>query len=107
MSALPPAIVKGELILLIEGTSEALLLDMRQIDMRGIEQPQTEQVIRGPREGYVEKLENNLALLRYRLQSTDFRISPAIISARSGRPIPSGVKAPICLMFLCTKKRIS
>lgn len=55
----------------------------------------------------MEKLENNLALLRYRLQSTDFRISPAIISARSGRPIPSGVKAPICLMFLCTKKRIS
>lgn len=74
LSALPPAIVKGELVLLIEGVSEALLLDMRQIEMRGVEQPQTEQVIRGPREGYVEKLENNLALLRYRLQSTDFRI---------------------------------
>lgn len=76
---LPAAAVKGELILLIEGTAEALRMDMRQVDLRGVEQPQTEQVIRGPREGYVEKLENNLSLLRYRLQSTDFRIeiSPA------------------------------
>lgn len=48
ISVLPDAAVKGELILLIEGVPEALVLDMRQIDMRGVEQPQTEQVIRGP-----------------------------------------------------------
>lgn len=83
ISSLPPAIVKGELVLLIEGVDEALLLDMRQIDMRGVEQPQTEQVIRGPREGYVEKLENNLALLRYRLQSTDFRIEISPLGTRT------------------------
>ena len=80
---LPAAIVKGELILLIEGVPEALVMDMRQIDMRGVESPQTEQVIRGPREGYVEKLENNLSLLRYRLQSTDFRIDISPIGTRT------------------------
>ncbi|OKP81664.1 spore gernimation protein GerA [Paenibacillus sp. P3E] len=83
LSALPPAIVKGQLILLIEGSSEALMLDMRQIDIRSVEQPQTEQVIRGPREGYVEKLENNLSLLRYRLQSTDFRIEISPLGTRT------------------------
>lgn len=83
ISVLPDAAVKGELILLIEGVPEALMLDMRQIDMRGVEQPQTEQVIRGPREGYVEKLENNLSLLRYRLQSTDFRIEISPIGTRT------------------------
>ncbi|AIQ28076.1 spore gernimation protein GerA [Paenibacillus sp. FSL P4-0081] len=83
ISVLPDAAVKGELILLIEGVPEALVLDMRQIDMRGVEQPQTEQVIRGPREGYVEKLENNLSLLRYRLQSTDFRIEISPIGTRT------------------------
>lgn len=80
---LPAAIVKGELILLIEGVPEALVMDMRQIDMRGVESPQTEQVIRGPREGYVEKLENNLSLLRYRLQSTDFRIDISPVGTRT------------------------
>ena len=83
ISALPAAAVKGELLLLIEGVPEALRMEMRQIDMRGVEQPQTEQVIRGPREGYVEKLENNLSLLRYRLQSTDFRIEISPIGIRT------------------------
>lgn len=83
ITSLTSAIVKGELVLLIEGVNEALLLDMRQIDMRGVEEPQTEQVIRGPREGYVEKLENNLALLRYRLQSTDFRIEISPLGTRT------------------------
>ncbi|KAI7258457.1 hypothetical protein KC345_g10557 [Hortaea werneckii] len=82
-SALSSAAVQGKLILLIEGVPEALMLDMRQIDMRGVEQPQTEQVIRGPREGYVEKLENNLSLLRYRLQSTDFRIEISPVGTRT------------------------
>lgn len=83
LSALPQAAVKGELILLIDGIPEALRMEMRQIEMRGVEQPQTEQVIRGPREGYVEKLENNLSLLRYRLQSTDFRIEISPLGART------------------------
>ncbi len=81
LSALPSEIVKGRLILLTEGSAEALVLDMRQVDTRGVEQ--TEQVIRGPREGYVEKLENNLSLLRYRLQSTDFRIEISPIGSRT------------------------
>ncbi|MFD2875727.1 spore germination protein [Paenibacillus rhizoplanae] len=68
---------------MIDGVPEALHLDMRQIEMRGVEQPQTEQVIRGPREGYVEKLENNLSLLRYRLQSTDFRIEISPLGTRT------------------------
>ncbi|WP_339254338.1 spore germination protein [Paenibacillus sp. FSL P2-0136] len=83
LSALPQAAVKGDLILLIDGIPEALRMEMRQIEMRGVEQPQTEQVIRGPREGYVEKLENNLSLLRYRLQSTDFRIEISPLGERT------------------------
>lgn len=82
-SALPAAIVKGELILLIEGVNEALTLDMRQIEQRSVEQPQTEQVIRGSREGFVEKLENNLSLLRYRLQSSNFRIEISPLGTRT------------------------
>lgn len=83
LAELPPAAVMGELILLIDGVPEALRMEMRQIEMRGVEQPQTEQVIRGPREGYVEKLENNLSLLRYRLQSTDLRIETSPLGTRT------------------------
>ncbi|MED4958214.1 spore germination protein, partial [Paenibacillus macerans] len=50
---------------------------------RGIEQPQTEQVIRGAREGFIEALETNLSLIRYRLQSPSLKIETGDIGART------------------------
>ncbi|WP_052087784.1 spore germination protein [Paenibacillus wynnii] len=82
-ASLSSDIVKGQLILLIDGLNQALTFDMRKIDQRGVEPPMTEQVIRGSREGYVEKLENNLSLLRYRLQTPDFKIEISPIGTRT------------------------
>lgn len=64
----------GETVLLVDGIATAFLADTRKIEKRSIEQPQTEQVIRGPREGFIEHLQTNLALIRYRLQTVDFRV---------------------------------
>lgn len=64
----------GETVLLVDGIATAFLADTRKIEKRSIEQPQTEQVIRGPREGFIEHLQTNLALIRYRLQTADFRV---------------------------------
>ncbi|MFS0837096.1 spore germination protein [Paenibacillus sp. 1P03SA] len=64
----------GETVLLVDGIAAAFLADTRKIEKRSIEQPQTEQVIRGPREGFIEHLQTNLALIRYRLQTADFRV---------------------------------
>ena len=83
LASLPEDIVKGQLILFIDGGNQALTFDMRKIEQRGVEQPQTEQVIRGSREGFVEKLENNLSLLRYRLQTPDFRIEISPLGTRT------------------------
>ncbi|MVO99020.1 spore germination protein [Paenibacillus lutrae] len=67
-------LTRGQTILLVEGIPHYFLTDTRHIQKRAIEQPQTEQVIRGPREGFIEQLETNLSLLRYRLQTPDFRV---------------------------------
>ncbi|SEF91298.1 spore germination protein [Paenibacillus sp. UNC499MF] len=64
----------GETVLLVDGIAAAFLADTRKIEKRSIEQPQTEQVIRGPREGFIEHLQTNIALIRYRLQTADFRV---------------------------------
>ncbi|MFE6795176.1 spore germination protein [Paenibacillus chitinolyticus] len=64
----------GVTALLVDGIAAAFLADTRKIEKRSIEQPQTEQVIRGPREGFIEHLQTNLALIRYRLQTPDFRV---------------------------------
>lgn len=75
MSLIIESLFQGSTLFMIEGSSEAILLDTRNIQKRGIQEPQTEQVIRGSREGYIEVLETNLNLLRSRLQTPDLRIT--------------------------------
>ncbi|MDG0814182.1 spore germination protein [Cohnella rhizosphaerae] len=71
--ALVEALLHGDTVLAAEGSETALVIGTRQIDKRGIDQPGTEQVIRGPREGFVEPLGPNIALIRYRLQAAELR----------------------------------
>lgn len=86
------AILSGYTVIAIEGVKEAFLVASRSIEKRGIEQPATEQVIRGPREGFIESLGSNLALIRYRLQSADLRVDMRDIGKRTK------TKVAICYM---------
>ncbi|WP_078430791.1 spore germination protein [Alkalihalobacterium alkalinitrilicum] len=75
ISRIVQSLMEGHTTVLIDGLEEAFLLETRNVEKRSIENPDTERVIRGPREGFIEQLQPNLALLRYRLQTTDFRIT--------------------------------
>lgn len=68
------AVLQGETVLLIDGLGEAIRIGTQKVDKRSIDQPGTEQVIRGPREGFIEQLGTNLSLLRYRLHTPDFHV---------------------------------
>lgn len=83
LNALPTVLLEGSVVLLVEGMSQALYFNLRKIEHRSIEQPQTEQIIRGSREGFIENLQSNLSLLRYRLQTPDFRVTTAPLGART------------------------
>ncbi|MCL6548456.1 MAG: spore germination protein [Alicyclobacillus sp.] len=68
------ALLRGDTVVLVDTLDEAIFLSTRQVEQRGIEQPSTEQVIRGSRDGFVEALQTNITLLRYRLQTPNFRV---------------------------------
>ncbi|GJM80503.1 spore germination protein [Paenibacillus sp. HMSSN-139] len=82
-SVLLDLLMKGQTLLLIDGYAEAMTFDTRMVEKRAIEQPQTEQVIRGPRDGFIEQLETNLSLIRYRLQSADLVIETGELGRRT------------------------
>ncbi|MDR6879747.1 spore germination protein KA [Bacillus sp. 3255] len=86
------AIVQGDSVVVVEGLTEAFVFSTRHVDKRSISQPETEQVIRGAREGFIEMLGTNLALLRYRLPTPDFRVK----TMRIGRVTKS--KVAICYL---------
>lgn len=73
------ALYRGEPLLLVAGASVGILLATRNVAQRSVEQPQTEQAIRGGRDGFTELLSTNITLLRYRLQTPNLRVKMVTI----------------------------
>lgn len=75
--------LSGDTILLIDGEREALIVNLRGWDKRPVEEPKTETVVRGPREGFIEDLRTNSAMLRRKLKTPDFTLETMKIGART------------------------
>lgn len=72
-------LLKGDPLLFIDGMDRVYVLGARAWEMRSIEEPVTETVIRGPREGFVETLRTNTAMLRRKIHNPKLRIEQTII----------------------------
>lgn len=70
------SIIQGHTIILIAGHTSAYYLSTYKIPERSVTQPESEQVIRGPHDGFVENLATNISLIRYRLSNQSLRITP-------------------------------
>lgn len=67
-------ILVGECIFMVDGHREVLSVSVRGWEARGISEPDTEAVVRGPREGFTETLRFNTAMLRRKIKSPDLKI---------------------------------
>jgi spore germination protein len=68
------AVLSGDTALLADGADLALIVNSRGWPARAVEEPVTESLVRGPREGFTETLRTNTALLRRRLRDPNFKI---------------------------------
>lgn len=64
----------GNPVMLVEGESQGMALGLAQWEKRSIEEPTSESVVKGPREGFTETLGVNTSLLRRRLRSPQLKI---------------------------------
>lgn len=71
---LADGVLRGDAALLLDGESSTLLLRVTAFEHRSVEEPETESVIRGPREGLVESLRTNMGLLRRRIRTPQFKL---------------------------------
>lgn len=83
VQTLVKALLRGDTLVVIDGLTEVFLIGTKQIEKRSIDQPKSEQIIRGPHEGFIERIDTNIALLRYRLQSPDLRIDKMELGSRA------------------------
>lgn len=62
------AVLSGSVLLIIEGYEKGILIDARTYPTRGMEEPEDDRVLRGSRDGFVETLVFNTALIRRRIR---------------------------------------
>ncbi|MEH7415401.1 spore germination protein [Neobacillus drentensis] len=62
-------ILKGNTVLLVDRVKTGIVIDAKGGQRRGVSEPETESVVRGPREGLTENLRVNTALVRHKIRS--------------------------------------
>lgn len=69
------AILSGNLGLFIQGFSACALIDIRTYPVRSVEEPEKDKVLRGSRDGFVETVVFNTALIRRRIRDPKLTMS--------------------------------
>jgi len=67
-------IIYGKAMLFIDGFSEVIDINTIGWQTRSISEPQSETIVRGPREGFTESMNINLSLLRRRLINPNLKL---------------------------------
>ena len=68
-------LLSGPSLLFLDGYQQGLIIDTRQYPSRSVEEPETEKVIQGAKDGFTETLLTNCNLLRRRLRIPDLTFS--------------------------------
>jgi stage V sporulation protein AF len=76
-------VLSGAVGMVADGFDKALILDPRTYPSRAIEEPESDRLLRGPHEGFVETLVCNTALIRRRIRDPQLTVRLWQIGRRS------------------------
>lgn len=82
----------GDTVLLVEGCASGLIINSKGWEKRSITEPQSETVVRGPREGFTENLRTNTSLIRRKIRNGQLRAEQLSIGEKT--------QTGVCIMFL-------
>ncbi len=68
------SLLSGMFVLFVEGYDSAILVDSRTYPARSVEEPSKDRVLRGSKDGFVETIVFNTALIRRRIRSEKLRM---------------------------------
>lgn len=76
-------ILNGSAVLMVDGLDEAVTINVKGREERGLESPKTENVILGSQVGFTENLQTNLSLIRRRLNTPDLMVETGVVGTIS------------------------
>lgn len=84
--------LSGNTALLLDGQNKALIINTTGFEKRAITEPQSETVVRGPREGFNESAKVNVSLIRRKIKSEKLRVEHMVLGRKT--------KTDVLLLFL-------
>lgn len=89
---LASACLSGDTALLVDGCEAGLVISTKGWDKRSVSEPQSETVVRGPREGFTENLRTNTALIRRKIKNGQLRVDHMTVGRKT--------QTDVCLLYL-------
>jgi stage V sporulation protein AF len=83
-------VLSGLIVVVVEGAAVALAIDVRSYPGRTPQEPDTEKVVRGSRDGFVENIILNTALTRRRIRDERLRFEMLKVGERSKTDVALG-----------------
>ncbi len=96
-------VLSGPSVLFIDGFEEAILLDLRQYPARGIGEPDTERVMKGAKDGFIETLLSNSNLIRRRIRSPELTFELLSVGTASKTDVAIAYLPSLCDSKLLAK----
>lgn len=105
LAPLIQGVLAGNAALFVAGGTAGVQISAADGDHRSIEEPETERVIRGPREGFIEDLTTNVALIRRRLRDERLRLETLTIGRRTRTRVAILYLSGVCKNSLVDEAR--
>ncbi|WP_078554111.1 spore germination protein [Bacillus alkalicellulosilyticus] len=83
-------LMKGYLVIHLDGMNEVIVIKIRSTDLRSIEEPSTQTIIRGPKEGFIENLDTNINLVRRRIKNPKLRFEEHVVGSETSTGVALG-----------------
>jgi len=85
-------VLAGPLALVVDGFDQIIIIDAREYPVRSPQEPDLEKVVRGSRDGFVETIVFNTALIRRRIRDPKLRMEMMTLGRRS--------KTDVCISYI-------
>jgi len=76
-------ILSGDPAVIFENYKEIMYVEAKGFPVRGVGTPETESVLKGPREGFNELIVNNVALIRRRIKNPNLKFEALVVGETS------------------------
>lgn len=90
VNSITNALLYGDSVLFIDGFDKVLIFNTKGWETRSIQEPQSETIVNGPREGFNESINTNISLIRRKINSSELKFERREIGVRTRTKICIG-----------------